>query len=76
MIPLSNDRVQVERTPISLLTQLPPRRIDFYAGKLSTVDFFDTNSVASDSHTQFMNWCVVDTCAYDYAAGRVVTHGG
>ncbi len=44
------------------------------AGSISTsasstlVDFFDVNSVASDSHMQFMNWTVVNNGAYDYAA--------
>jgi hypothetical protein len=47
---------------------LPSRRVDIYVGKFSLVDFFDTNSVASDSHMQFMNWTVVNTGAYDYAA--------
>jgi hypothetical protein len=68
VIPLSNHADRVERTPLSLLTTLPSRRIDIYVGKFSLVDFFDTNSVASDSHMQFMNWTVVNTGAYDYAA--------
>ncbi|HJU11555.1 MAG TPA: hypothetical protein VJ728_11795, partial [Candidatus Binataceae bacterium] len=68
VIPLPGSTLQVERTPISLLTTVPARRIDFYLGKFSVVDFFDNNAVAGDSHTQFMNWCVVDTCSYDYAA--------
>ncbi len=77
VIPLSNEIDTAERTPISLLTQLPSRRIDIYVGRFSLVDFFDTNSIASDSHTQFMNWAVVDTAAYDYAADtRGYTWGG
>jgi high affinity Mn2+ porin len=68
VIPLSNDAERVVRTPLSLLTTLPSRRVDIYVGKFSLVDFFDTNSVASDSHMQFMNWTVVNTGAYDYAA--------
>jgi high affinity Mn2+ porin len=77
VIPVSNDADKVERTPLSLLTTLPSRRIDIYAGKFSLVDFFDNNSVASDSHMQFMNWTVVNTGAYDYAADtRGYTWGG
>ena len=34
---------------------------------MSTVDFFDLNSVGSDSHLQFMNWAIVNNGAYDYA---------
>ena len=35
---------------------------------MSTVDFFDLNSVGSDSHLQFMNWAVVNSGngAFDY----------
>jgi hypothetical protein len=77
VIPLSNDSDRIERTPLSLLTTLPSRRLDIYLGKFSLVDFFDNNSVAGDSHTQFMNWAVVDTGAYDYAADtRGYTWGG
>jgi high affinity Mn2+ porin len=32
------------------------------------VDFFDTNSVGSDTHFQFTNWTVDNNGAYDYAA--------
>jgi hypothetical protein len=77
VIPLSNDAGRFDRTPLSLLTTLPSRRIDLYVGKFSLVDFFDNNSVAGDSHMQFMNWTVVDTGAYDYAADtRGYTWGG
>jgi carbohydrate-selective porin OprB len=43
---------------------------------MSTVDFFDLNSVGSDSHLQFMNWAVVNNGAFDYAADtRGYTYG-
>ena len=51
-----------------MLTTLPVRRLDIYVGEFDLVDFFDLNSVANDSHTQFMNWTVVNNGAYDYAA--------
>jgi high affinity Mn2+ porin len=77
IIPLGDDTETVERTPLSLLTTIPSRRIDIYAGKFSLVDFFDDNSVAGDTHMQFTNWAVVDTAAYDYAADtRGYTWGG
>src|SRR5260370_28078629 len=31
-------------------------------------DFFDLNSVGSDSHLQFLNWTVDNNGGYDYAA--------
>jgi len=45
-------------------------------GKIDLVDFFDVNSVAGDSHSQFLNWTVVNNGAYDYAADtRGYTYG-
>lgn len=68
VIAFSDDTVEVERSPISILTRLPVRRLDIHVGEFDMVDFFDLNSVANDSHTQFMNWTVVNNGAYDYAA--------
>lgn len=77
VVPLGGASETVGRTPLSLLTTLPTRRLDIYIGEFSLVDFFDTNSVAGNSHTQFLNWAVVNTAAYDYAADtRGYTWGG
>ena len=77
VIALSDDTVSVERSPISILTTLPVRRLDIHVGKFDMVDFFDLNDVANDSHSQFMNWTVVNNGAYDYAADtRGYTWGG
>jgi high affinity Mn2+ porin len=57
-----------ERTPTSLFTKLPVRRLELRAGKMSVADYFDVNSVGSDSHLQFLNWTAVNDGAYDYAA--------
>jgi len=37
-------------------------------GKISAVDIFDTNSYAHDPRADFMNWAIIDSGAYDYAA--------
>ncbi len=37
-------------------------------GKFSAVDIFDTNRYAHDPRGDFMNWSVIDSGAYDYAA--------
>ncbi len=65
---LSADKIENERNFLSLFTELPRRRLEIRFGKFSMVDFFDQNSVGSDSHFQFMNWTVVNNGAYDYAA--------
>jgi hypothetical protein len=75
-IALSEDSTEATRNPLSLASIVPRRRLELRAGKMSTVDFFDLNSVGSDSHLQFMNWSVVNNGAYDYAADtRGYTYG-
>ncbi len=65
---LSAKEEDAERTSTSLLTKLPERRFELRAGKMSLADYFDVNSVGSDSHLQFLNWTAVNNGAYDYAA--------
>lgn len=38
------------------------------AGKISAPDIFDTNDYAHDPRGDFLNWAIVDSGAYDYAA--------
>lgn len=68
VIPLSSENVNAERNPLSLHAKLPVRRIEFRAGKMQLVDFFDLNSGGSDSHLQFLNLTVDNNGAFDYAA--------
>jgi hypothetical protein len=68
VIGLSSTLVEADRGPFSLATELPERRIELYAGRFGMPDFFDLNSVGSDSHLQFMNWTVDNNGAWDYAA--------
>jgi hypothetical protein len=75
-LPLSKETTEATRNPLSLASSVPVRRLEFRLGKMSTVDFFDLNSVGSDSHLQFMNWAIVNNGAYDYAADtRGYTYG-
>jgi hypothetical protein len=68
VIALSSDTVESERSPLSLFTTLPRRRIEVRVGKFGMVDFFDLNTAGSDSHLQFLNWTVDNNGAYDYSA--------
>lgn len=68
VIPLSSERVSTERNWLNLATSLPKRRLEFWVGKFTIPDFFDTNGPGSDSHLQFLNWTVDNSGAYDYAA--------
>ena len=65
---LSQDKVESNRSSLSLFKELPRRRLEVRFGKFSMVDFFDQNSVGSDTHFQFANWTVDNNGAYDYAA--------
>jgi high affinity Mn2+ porin len=65
---LSKDKVENTRSFLSLFDELPRRRLEVRFGKFSMPDFFDLNSVGSDTHFQFINWTTDNNGAYDYAA--------
>ena len=65
---LSQDKVENERSYLSLFDELSRRRLEIRFGKFSIPDFFDVNSAGSDTHFQFMNWAVDNNGAWDYAA--------
>ena len=67
-IGLTNEMTESERTYLSLATQVPVRRFELRAGKMSLPDVFDVNPVGSDSHLQFTNWTIDNNGAWDYAA--------
>jgi hypothetical protein len=75
-IPLGKQYVPATPGPLALAISVPVRRLELRFGKMSTADFFDLNSVGSDSHLQFMNWTADNNGAYDYAADtRGYTYG-
>jgi len=64
------------RGPFSLATEAPERRLELRVGKMGLPDFFDLNSVGTDSHLQFLNWTTDNNGAWDYAADtRGYTYG-
>jgi hypothetical protein len=65
---LSKDKIENQRSFLSLFDELPRRRLEIRFGKFSLPDFFDVNSVGTDTHFQFNNWSVDQNGAYDYAA--------
>ena len=65
---VSDDKIENPRNAFSLFEELPRRRLEFRFGKFSMPDFFDVNSVGSDTHFQFLNWTTDDNGAWDYAA--------
>lgn len=65
---LGKDKVENTRSSLSLFDELPRRRLEIRFGKFSLPDFFDVNSVGSDTHFQFINWATDNNGAWDYAA--------
>ena len=65
---LSDDKIETQRSFLSLFEELPRRRLEIRIGKFSLPDFLDLNSVGSDTHLQFTNWSVDNNGAWDYAA--------
>ncbi len=65
---LSKDKVENQRNYLSLFEELPRRRLEIRFGKFTMPDFFDVNSVGSDTHLQFINWTTDNNGAWDYAA--------
>jgi carbohydrate-selective porin OprB len=68
IIPLGHKKIGSARSPLSLFSSLPERRLEIRFGKFSMADFFDTNTYGTDTTFQFMNWTVDNNGAYDYAA--------
>lgn len=68
IISLGGSKIAVQRTPLSLFSQLPERRLEVRFGKLGLAQFFDLNAYGTDSNFQFLNWTVDNNGAYDYAA--------
>jgi high affinity Mn2+ porin len=68
IIPFGHRKIENSRSPLSLFSSLPQRRLEIRFGKFSMADFFDTNTYGTDTSFQFMNWTVDNNGAYDYAA--------
>ena len=76
-IGLSGGNLDQQTGTFAFAPAVPTRRLELRAGKMTLPDFFDANSIASDSHLQFLNWTVDNNGAWDYAADtRGYTVGG
>ena len=77
VIGLTNETEAQEAGPYAVAAEVPVRRVEFRVGKLTLPDFFDANSIGTDSHLQFLNWTTDNNGAWDYAADtRGYTVGG
>ena len=67
-VPSSYNQLASERTTDNVVVTF---------GKFSVVDVFDNNAFAHDPGNDFLNWSIVDSGAYDYAADAWgFTYGG
>ena len=58
----------IEEEKNQLAVEVDRRRLVLIAGNLAATDLFDNNRYAHDPRTDFFNWAVMDSGAYDYAA--------
>ena len=65
---LQGDSQEVEAAANQLRGSHSEDRVVITIGKFSVVDIFDTNRYAHDSRGDFLNWTVIDTGTFDYAA--------
>lgn len=67
-IALGGDKQKVDGDLNVLGGSTTADRIVLTVGKVSSVDVFDTNSYAHDPRQDFLNWSLIDTGSFDYAA--------
>ena len=67
-VALGGESRNVEAAANQLAGPHPLDSLTVTVGKFSAVDIFDTNAYAHDPRTDFLNWSVVDSGAFDYAA--------
>ena len=67
-IDLGGDGVKVEAGANQFANSQTANRLVLTVGKFGVTDVFDTNKYAHDSRGDFMNWALIDTGTFDYAA--------
>jgi high affinity Mn2+ porin len=67
-IDLGGETQKVEAAANQFAGSQTADRLVITVGKFSVVDIFDANKYAHDPRADFLNWTLVDTGAFDYAA--------
>ena len=68
VIGLGGEQVAVAPGANQISGTQPSDNVTLTVGKFSAVDVFDTNRYAHDPRADFMNWAIIESAAYDYAA--------
>jgi len=58
----------LEDGPNQLAGPMPADNLTITVGKYSVVDIFDTNRYANNPKADFLNWSIINSGAFDYAA--------
>ncbi len=66
--PLSGERAEAGDEPNRIAGRQPASRLMIAAGKISVADYFDRNRYSNDARAQFLNWALMNSGAWDYAA--------
>jgi high affinity Mn2+ porin len=70
-IGLGGEQETIEDGPNQLVGKQDVSRITLTAGKFAVTDFFDGNSYAHDSRTNFLNWNMYCCGAYDWTMDKM-----
>jgi high affinity Mn2+ porin len=65
---LGGEKELIEEGPNQFANEVTHNNLTLTVGKFSVVDIFDTNRYSHDPRADFMNWSVLDSGAFDYAA--------
>lgn len=67
-IALSEAVETLEDAPGQIAGPVAATRLTLVAGKFGLMDWFDNNAYSHDPRTQFMNWALANSAAWDYPA--------
>jgi high affinity Mn2+ porin len=67
-IDLGGESEKVDADLNQLAGRHTANRLVLTLGKFSVVDVFDTNELAHDPRSDFLNWAIIDAGTFDYAA--------
>jgi len=68
---LGGEKEKVEDGPNQVAGNMDVDRITLSVGKFAAGDFFDDNTYSHDTRSQFMNWALWESAAWDYPADVV-----
>ena len=67
-IDLGGETQQIQSGPNQFAGSQTANRLVITVGKFAVTDIFDNNKYAHDPRNDFLNWSIVDTGTFDYAA--------